>query len=135
MKKTEAISILELIREEVETPIPELTSVGLAISALTGGIEALEKTMYGVSAEDLVKTLDSAKKDALYRILRKEHVSADICSHAVTLQKPLNALGIDKTAELYINGRYNNELPYWDNLESIINEIYMEDKYRDVDCI
>lgn len=28
-----------------------------------------------------------------------------------------------------------NELPYWDNLESIINEIYMEDKYRDVDCI
>lgn len=81
------------------------------------------------------KLLDAAKKDALYRILRKEHVSADICSHAVTLQKPLNALGIDKAAEFYINGRYNNELPYWDNLESIINEIYMEDKYRDVDCI
>lgn len=43
MKVKEAIDILELIRDNVETPIPEVTSTGLAITTLTEGIEALEK--------------------------------------------------------------------------------------------
>lgn len=43
MKVKEAIDILELIRDNVETPIPKVTKTGLAITALTGGIEALEK--------------------------------------------------------------------------------------------
>ena len=42
MKIREAKDILELIRENIETPIPEVTRTGLAITALTAGIEALE---------------------------------------------------------------------------------------------
>ncbi len=43
MKAKEAIDILELIRDNVETPISEVTRTGLAITTLTEGIEALEK--------------------------------------------------------------------------------------------
>ncbi len=42
MKIKEAKNILELIRDHIETPIPEITRTGLAITALTGGIDALE---------------------------------------------------------------------------------------------
>ena len=42
MKIREAKDILELIRDNIETPIPEITHTGLAITALTAGIEALE---------------------------------------------------------------------------------------------
>ena len=42
MKIRETKDILELIRENIETPIPEVTRTGLAITALTAGIEALE---------------------------------------------------------------------------------------------
>lgn len=42
MKIKEAKDILELIRDNIETPIPEITRTGLAITALTGGIDALE---------------------------------------------------------------------------------------------
>lgn len=42
MKIREAKDILELIRENIETQIPEVTRTGLAITALTAGIEALE---------------------------------------------------------------------------------------------
>ena len=38
----EAKEILKLIRENIGTPIPEVTRTGLAITALTAGIEALE---------------------------------------------------------------------------------------------
>lgn len=41
MKIKEAKDILELIRDNIETPIPEITRTGLAITALTGGIDAL----------------------------------------------------------------------------------------------
>ena len=42
MKIKEAKDILELIRDNIETPIPEITRTGLAITALAGGIDALE---------------------------------------------------------------------------------------------
>ena len=42
MKIKEAKDILELLRDNIETPIPEITRTGLAITALTGGIDALE---------------------------------------------------------------------------------------------
>lgn len=42
MKARESKSILELIRDNIEIPIPKVTRTGLAITALTGGIDALE---------------------------------------------------------------------------------------------
>lgn len=42
MKVKEAKDILELIRDNIEMPIPKVTRTGLAITALTGGIDALE---------------------------------------------------------------------------------------------
>lgn len=42
MKVGEAKDILKLIRDHIETPIPEITRTGLAITALTAGIDALE---------------------------------------------------------------------------------------------
>lgn len=42
MKAKVAKDILELIRDNIEKPIPKITRTGLAITALTGGIEALE---------------------------------------------------------------------------------------------
>lgn len=42
MKVKEAKDILELIRDNIEMPIPKVTRTGLAIMALTGGIDALE---------------------------------------------------------------------------------------------
>ena len=42
MKIKEAKDILELIRDNIETPIPEITRTGLAITSLTRGINALE---------------------------------------------------------------------------------------------
>lgn len=44
MKIREAIDILEIIRENIDRPTEEV-SVGLAITALTGAIEALEKQL------------------------------------------------------------------------------------------
>ena len=44
MKIREAIDILEIIRENIDRPT-EKVSVGLAITALTGAIEALEKQL------------------------------------------------------------------------------------------
>lgn len=41
MEIKEAKDILELIRDNIETPIPEITRTGLAITALTGGIDAI----------------------------------------------------------------------------------------------
>ena len=51
MKVKEAKDILELIRDNIEMPIPKVTRTGLAIMALTGGIDALE------SVEALKKSL------------------------------------------------------------------------------
>lgn len=57
MEIKEAKDILELIRDNIETPIPEITRTGLAITALTGGIDALghvemlkKRFMNGMSA-------------------------------------------------------------------------------------
>lgn len=44
MKIREAMDILEIIRENIDRPT-EKVSVGLAITALTGAIEALEKQL------------------------------------------------------------------------------------------
>lgn len=52
MKKEEAKDILKLIRDNIETPIPEITKTGLAITALTGGIEALN---HGIEKEQSVR--------------------------------------------------------------------------------
>lgn len=52
MKKEEAKDILKLIRDNIETPIPEIIKTGLTITALTGGIlrnlKSLPKKSVGI---------------------------------------------------------------------------------------
>lgn len=45
MKELEAIEQLKLIRDNIEQPTAEYTKIGLSITALTYGIEAIEKQM------------------------------------------------------------------------------------------
>lgn len=72
---------------------------------------------------DEVKKLDAVTKDEIYRMLWKEYVVEDVTQH---LEERGNLYMyseemIDRIAARYVyDGEYDCNLPYWDNLDSLI---------------
>lgn len=88
------------------------------------------KTTTKISSEEIMN-LDSVTKDEIYRMLWKEYVVEDVTQHLET-RDDINKSSeemiemIDRIATRYVyDGEYDCNLPYWDNLDNLIEE---EDK-------
>lgn len=61
------------------------------------------------------------EKDQLYRKLWIPYVMEDVKSHADDIGTKLTEYEITKAADLYVyHGKYDCNLTYWDNIESLI---------------
>ncbi len=63
--------------------------------------------------------LPSDIKDSFYRKIWAEHVYEDIRSMDIEVTKKR----AEKVSEAYVNGRYDCNLSYWDNLNNLLEEI------------
>ena len=70
----------------------------------------------------LSEYLSSEEKDSFYRKLWAEHVKEDILTFAENEDIEITEEEIDKSAYAYVNGRYDCNLSYWDNLHNLIEE-------------
>lgn len=68
--------------------------------------------------------LPSDIKDSFYRKIWAEHVYEDICNMDTKVSKKR----AEKIAEAYVNGRYDCNRSYWDNLDDLLSEIPEENK-------
>lgn len=64
-------------------------------------------------------TLPSDIKDSFYRKIWAEHVYEDICNMYTKISKKR----AEKVAETYVNGRYDCNRSYWENLDDLLSEI------------
>lgn len=64
-------------------------------------------------------TLPSDIKDSFYRKIWAEHVCEDIRNMYTKISKKR----AEKVAEAYVNGRYDCNRSYWDNLDDLLSEI------------
>lgn len=72
--------------------------------------------------EILMKLLPSKEKDDFYRKIWAEHVTSDIKSFAADKGIEISNEKIKEAAEAYVNGRYDCNLSYWENLHNLIQE-------------
>lgn len=93
-------------------------------------------------AEKIIEGMEPEVKDAMYRLLWKEHLKEDIESQLgqTDFSEKLEHLSdaeyyamIDRMAEQYADGKYDCNLDYWTNIQNLIdNEMSeMEDIERD----
>lgn len=75
----------------------------------------------------LMRLLPSMEKDTFYRKIWAEDVMIDIKSFAADKGIRLSDENIKEAAEAYVNGRYDCNLSYWDNIQNLISEIPKED--------
>lgn len=64
-------------------------------------------------------TLPSDIKDSFYRKIWAEHVYEDICNMYTKISKKR----AEKVSGAYVNGRYDCNLSYWENLNNLLEEI------------
>ena len=68
--------------------------------------------------------------DAIYRKVWKEHVIEDLIGHLEDRDIVMDDERIDKIATRYVyDGDYDTELPYWENLDNLIDEYAREEDY------
>lgn len=82
-------------------------------------------------AEQFVETIPEQLKDAVYRLLWKEYVLEDILSHCEGCGYEMDEsmlAACDNAAERYIDGDYDCNLSYWDNISNVV-----EDEKRMID--
>ena len=70
----------------------------------------------------LMRLLPSMEKDTFYRKIWAEDVMRDIKSFAADKGIRLSDENIKEAAEAYVNGRYDCNLSYWENLHNLIQE-------------
>ena len=70
----------------------------------------------------LSEYLSFEEKDAFYRKLWAEHVKEDILTFAENEDIEITAEEVDRVASAYVNGRYDCNLSYWENLHNLIQE-------------
>lgn len=75
----------------------------------------------------LMRLLPSMEKDTFYRKIWAEDVMIDIKSFAADKGIRLSDENIKEAAEAYVNGRYDCNLSYWDNIQNLISEIPKEE--------
>lgn len=73
--------------------------------------------------EILMRLLPSREKDDLYRKIWAEHVMRDIKSFAADKGIEISNEKVKEAAEAYVNGRYDCNLSFWENLQNLISEI------------
>lgn len=78
-----------------------------------------ERTSLGHTMEGFLDTLPSDIKDSLYRKIWAEHVYEDIRGMDMKVSKKR----AKKVSGAYVNGRYDCNLSYWDNLNNLLEEI------------
>ena len=86
-------------------------------------VRTLAKSATEKLPEVLMRLLPSREKDDLYRKIWAEHVMEDIKSFAANKGIGLSNEKVKETAEAYVNGRYDCNLSYWENLQNVIDEI------------
>lgn len=69
--------------------------------------------------EWFLETLPSDIKDSFYRRIWAKHVYEDICNMYTKISKKR----AEKIAETYVNGRYDCNRSYWENLDDLLSEI------------
>lgn len=100
-----------------------------------GQLELLKAIMVGTMTnyekeklpDILMRLLPSMEKDTFYRKIWAEDVMRDIKSFAADKGIRLSDENIKEAAESYVNGRYDCNFSYWENIESIISEIPKEE--------
>lgn len=69
--------------------------------------------------EWFLESLPSDIKDSFYRRIWAKHVYEDICNMYTKISKKR----AEKVAETYVNGRYDCNRSYWENLDDLLSEI------------
>ena len=70
----------------------------------------------------LSEYLSFEEKDAFYRKIWAEHVKEDVLTFAENEDIEITDENADRTASAYVNGRYDCNLSYWENLHNLIQE-------------
>ena len=81
-------------------------------------------------AEQFIETIPEQLKDAVYRLLWKEYVEEDciaFCSDYFDIEKDFISEdafyeACSVAAERYVEGSYDCNLSYWDNIENLMRE-------------
>lgn len=71
---------------------------------------------------ELLKTLTEEEKDAIYRNIWFDHVVTDIKNRLDDLDETLTEDEIHFAASEYIDGNYDCNLSYWDNIDNLITK-------------
>lgn len=75
------------------------------------------------NAEQFIETIPEQLKDAVYRLLWKEYVLEDILSFCEKDRYEMDEetlAACENAAERYVEGDYDCNLSYWDNIENVI---------------
>lgn len=84
-----------------------------------------------LSPSEILTKMDGQSKDSLYRMLWSEYLCNDVQKLCQSLGKPLNNDGINQIVYEYVyQGEYDCNLPYWDNLEYLIENAYRQEQFR-----
>ena len=70
----------------------------------------------------LAEYLSFEEKDAFYRKIWAEHIKEDVLTFAENKDIEITDEEADRTASAYVNGRYDCNLSYWENLHNLIQE-------------
>ena len=70
----------------------------------------------------LSEYLSFEEKDAFYRKIWSEHVKEDVLTFAENEDIEITDEDADRTASAYVNGRYDCNLSYWENLHNLIQK-------------
>lgn len=85
-----------------------------------------------LTADQIVEKLDTKNRDTVFRMLWAEHVREDVLSY-LSIPKESHLLyqyGVDfdnssiaEIANRYVNGEYDCNCSYWENLDALIEEV------------
>jgi hypothetical protein len=89
------------------------------------------KTVFEMTAGEIIAQMNPCEKDALYRALWSDFVQVDVEAHLASDFPDFNAVLNDDTDEKdafimevvndYVyNGKYDCNLSYWDNISNLI---------------
>lgn len=95
-------------------PVKDLKILNSFAKMVNSERNSLDHTMEG-----FLDTLPAEIKDSFYRKIWAEHVYEDIRR----MDKKVSKKRAEKVSGAYVNGRYDCNLSYWDNLNNLLEEI------------
>lgn len=88
--------------------------------------------IYELPSIDLYANMSEKQKDDIYRLVWKEHTKEDVKSRIEDLQimdennKNFNTVVETVAARYVYNGDYDCNLTYWNNIDNLIDETFIE---------